>query len=459
MRKVIAIIFFCILLSAGMTCFASAESDNVTVLDCGGTSTGSVTFTIPAGQTTAYVAFTDGSNLETMIGELQGVEGSIQYSFSGRVEDLSKSLEEKSYLNDRIYEAESERWLTSDGKIYFRTGINVKCSEEGAVYLKFKLKSAGTSDLTLTLNVSKHIHDFETGKSSKVDKSNFETTTIETGKCECGYAYTLIFVAKVAGYRTNSLSASIDADYESWYLSACHPDFDNIYPYHVDSPEYADIVRSKAETDSLGTHTGTFTITDEAAALNYGGAVHEFDYEVRKRMWVEPNTRYVYTGNTIKLNPKDIVHIDVNIKGEKYPDPVRGVDYELYLNGKKALNMKKVGTYTLTAKSLGDFYLFGKKNIITVIPKTPGFKVTSAKGNITIRASKAVSKYGGNKYQICYKREKGGAWKKVTTTKRIKTIKKLKKGKKYCIKVRTIKKTKKKTYYGKWSKEKIVKIR
>jgi len=164
MRKVIAIIFFCILLSAGMTCFASAESDNVTVLDCGGTSTGSVTFTIPAGQTTAYVAFTDGSNLETMIGELQGVEGSIQYSFSGRVEDLSKSLEEKSYLNDRIYEAESERWLTSDGKIYFRTGINVKCSEEGAVYLKFKLKSAGTSDLTLTLNVSKHIHDFETGK-------------------------------------------------------------------------------------------------------------------------------------------------------------------------------------------------------------------------------------------------------------------------------------------------------
>ena len=69
------------------------------------------------------------------------------------------------------------------------------------------------------------------------------------------------------------------------------------------------------------------------------------------------------------------------------------------------------------------------------------------------------SKYGGNKYQICYKREKGGAWKKVTTTKRIKTIKKLKKGKKYCIKVRTIKKTKKKTYYGKWSKEKIVKIR
>ncbi len=79
------------------------------------------------------------------------------------------------------------------------------------------------------------------------------------------------------------------------------------------------------------------------------------------------------------------------------------------------------------------------------------------KRKIKVKAGVKVKKTGGAKYQIWYKVKGTSKWKKKTTTRQTLTIRKLKKGKKYQIKIRAYKKIGKKTYYGAWSKTKTTK--
>ena len=91
--------------------------------------------------------------------------------------------------------------------------------------------------------------------------------------------------------------------------------------------------------------------------------------------------------------------------------------------------------------------------------KTTGLKVTNTNGrNLVVKYSKVS---GAKGYQITYatnsKFTKGK--KVVNTTKRTKTIKKLKKGKTYYVRVRAYKKDSTgRKVYGKYSKVKKVKI-
>ena len=65
-----------------------------------------------------------------------------------------------------------------------------------------------------------------------------------------------------------------------------------------------------------------------------------------------------------------------------------------------------------------------------------------------------VSKTGGAKYEVRYRAKGSSKWKKVTGSKQTITIRKLKKGKRYQVKIRAFRKVGKKTYYGAWSKVK-----
>ena len=91
--------------------------------------------------------------------------------------------------------------------------------------------------------------------------------------------------------------------------------------------------------------------------------------------------------------------------------------------------------------------------------KTTGLKVTNTKGkNLVVKYSKVS---GAKGYQITYatnsKFTKGK--KVVNTTKRTKTIQKLKKGKTYYVRVRAYKKDSTgRKVYGKYSKVKKIKI-
>lgn len=95
--------------------------------------------------------------------------------------------------------------------------------------------------------------------------------------------------------------------------------------------------------------------------------------------------------------------------------------------------------------------------------KTATYKVIPAKAKITklTRGSKKLTVYYANqkatgvtKYQIAYKRS-GYGWKNTTTTSTSKTIKGLKKGKKYYVKVRAYGST----GYGAWSDTKSIKVK
>ena len=83
------------------------------------------------------------------------------------------------------------------------------------------------------------------------------------------------------------------------------------------------------------------------------------------------------------------------------------------------------------------------------------FSVKTGKRKATVKWSRN-SKFSG--YQISYK-QAGKSWKYTTTSSYYKTIKSLKKGKKYYFKVRGYKKPYNKTIYGKWSATRTVRVR
>lgn len=86
-------------------------------------------------------------------------------------------------------------------------------------------------------------------------------------------------------------------------------------------------------------------------------------------------------------------------------------------------------------------------------------KVKSGKKKFTVTAKKKASSYGGFKFQIGYRMGGRTKWKYTTTSFKTTTIKKLKKGRKYTIRIRAYKEVNGKTYYGKWSKIKVVKVK
>ncbi|MCR5666439.1 MAG: fibronectin type III domain-containing protein [Eubacterium sp.] len=90
------------------------------------------------------------------------------------------------------------------------------------------------------------------------------------------------------------------------------------------------------------------------------------------------------------------------------------------------------------------------------VAKTSIKKIKAKKGKITVTAKKVS---GNVKYRFAYKKVGTKKWKTVTVSNKKTTIKKLKSGKKYAVKVRAIKTVKGKTYKSGWSKVKKVKVK
>ena len=126
---------------------------------------------------------------------------------------------------------------------------------------------------------------------------------------------------------------------------------------------------------------------------------------------------------------------------------------------KKNSDFKSVGKHTFTVSSDSEFYDFSKTLTLTITPRKAVIsKLTSGKNCLTVKMKAAVkSSTGGSAYQIAYKQKGTSKWKYAITTSTSKTIKKLKKGKYYYIKVRAYKKVSGKTYYGAWSSTKLSK--
>lgn len=157
---------------------------------------------------------------------------------------------------------------------------------------------------------------------------------------------------------------------------------------------------------------------------------------------------YQYTGKV--QAPKVTV---VDSRGNK----ISPSNYTVSYAKKKS---KNIGKYKVSVKFKGKIYSGNKTLYYTILPANVTLKSVSSNSN-----GELTAKWGRNKgidgYQIRYSRKSNFKGSKTKTVKGAKTkqytIRKLAKGKKYYVQVRSYKKVSGKTYYGAWSKKKSTK--
>lgn len=126
-----------------------------------------------------------------------------------------------------------------------------------------------------------------------------------------------------------------------------------------------------------------------------------------------------------------------------------GTDYTVSYKNNKAIG---TGRVEITGKG---YYTGTTVKTFSIVPAKA--KLRSVKAGKRSASVKIGKQSGGVSYQIAYKKSGAGSWKTISTVKTSRTIKSLKKGKRYTVKVRAYKKVSGKTYYGAWSKTKTVK--
>lgn len=168
---------------------------------------------------------------------------------------------------------------------------------------------------------------------------------------------------------------------------------------------------------------------------------------------------YVYTGKAVKPS----VHVVSEISEERNngDGTITVITYYVFLEkGKDYLvtykNNTKIGRAIVTIRGIGD-YTGTQSATYKIVPNSIKIETLKrAKRRITVRTSRAV---GGCSYQIAYKQSKSRNWKYAASKNTSKTIKNLKSGKNYSVKVRAYKKVNGQRYNGKWSKVKKIKVK
>lgn len=168
---------------------------------------------------------------------------------------------------------------------------------------------------------------------------------------------------------------------------------------------------------------------------------------------------YIYTGKAIK--PSIHVISELSEKRNNGDGTITETTYYMILKKNKDYsvtykNNTEIGRATVTVKGKGN-YVGTQSVTYRIVPQSVCIKTLKpAKKMITVRTSKAL---GGCSYQIAYKKSKSKSWKYTTSKTTNKTIKHLKSGKSYSVKVRAYKKVGAQQHNGAWSKVKTVKVK
>lgn len=125
---------------------------------------------------------------------------------------------------------------------------------------------------------------------------------------------------------------------------------------------------------------------------------------------------------------------------------IKGKDYSV-----KYVNNKKVGKAKVIITGRGTYS--GKvTRSFRIVPRRTTAKLYVKKGGkLKIRIARKVSACGGRYFEIKYKQKGTSRWHTKITSKKTLVLKRLKKGKKYRVKLRAYKKVNGKRYFGKWS--------
>ncbi|MBQ0079127.1 MAG: fibronectin type III domain-containing protein [Eubacterium sp.] len=127
-----------------------------------------------------------------------------------------------------------------------------------------------------------------------------------------------------------------------------------------------------------------------------------------------------------------------------------GEDYEVKYEGNNEVGLAKV-----IIEGKGN-YAGSVESSFKISPKAAAISsLTSGKRKLTVKMTTKPSAKGVTTYQIAYKMKGAKSWKYTTTTSQSKTIKSLKKGKKYYVEVRSYKKVGDTLYVSAWSKAKL----
>lgn len=206
-----------------------------------------------------------------------------------------------------------------------------------------------------------------------------------------------------------------------------------------------DAVRALYDSVVAETPDAKVLLTSELAAIEKAEAA----YKTAKRAAYSSakislsTTKYTYNGKAKRPTVKGLSAF------------VNGTDYTIAYKS----NVKS-GKATVTVTGKGDCAGFSAKTAtFRIVPNKAAIsKLTKGKRNMKVRI-KSQKKAAVSGYQIAYKYGKSGKYKKVTTTKLTKKIRKLKTKKYYYVKVRAYKKIDGKKYYGTYSKIKKIKVR
>jgi len=134
----------------------------------------------------------------------------------------------------------------------------------------------------------------------------------------------------------------------------------------------------------------------------------------------------------------------------------KGTDYTVSYKNNKA-----VGTSTVTVKGKGNYTGTATKTFKINPKAVSGLKLTAGKGKLGVSWKKSAGGIGG--YQLQYALKKSFAGGKKVTVKKASTLKatlkNLKKGKTYYVRIRAFKKISKTTYWSAWSAAKQAKVK
>ncbi|MGI6721622.1 MAG: InlB B-repeat-containing protein [Anaerovoracaceae bacterium] len=187
----------------------------------------------------------------------------------------------------------------------------------------------------------------------------------------------------------------------------------------------------KVTVTGKGNYTGTIveTFTIKPAALTSAAL---------------STTSYTYNGK--------VKTPGVTVKDAGGKTLVKNSDYTVtYASGRKV-----IGTYKVTIKGRGNYAGTITKTFRIIPAKVSILTPKVGKRYVTVKWKKAS---GNVRYQVGYRRKGAKSGKYLTSGATYKTIKNLKSGKYYYVKVRAYKKVGTKTYFGAWSATKRVKIR
>lgn len=220
-----------------------------------------------------------------------------------------------------------------------------------------------------------------------------------------------------------------------WSLSEGTENYVDLETYPVDDPDKASVIaKAPGEGYLLAKVDGVGTCVQKVEA---------HDMEMSKPYVLAESDQFVYTGKALKP--------------EASSDPFELNDFEL---GREYdieyRNNVKCGEAIMHLVLLEDHLSQPEDGTFIIIPaKAKVNKLSVGKKKLTVKA-KNQKKSGLTGYQIAYKVKGAKKWKTVKVKKNTKVLKKLKKGKKYQVKVRgyVYIKSESKNYFGAWSKVK-----